>query len=121
MIDKHDIPFCFGYVLWHEGQCYSANGERQSATQEEVDKHNKEFDQANIKGLDACKIGLGGVFYRKGNNVVTWMGTVVGVVTKENSQNVYMTHIQGNDAGLSMQFRARKLKDCDGWFYKRIS
>ena len=121
MIDKTEIPFCYGYVLWHEGQCYSADGQRSKATQEEVDKHNKEFDQANIKGLDACDVGVGGIFYRKGDSVTTWLGTKVGVITRENAQNVYMSHVQTGEAKLTMFFRARKLKRSDGWFYMRVA
>lgn len=74
---------CLGYLLASpEHGVFDAEYGKVDVTPEQAQEHNRVFDAACVKGLDeTCQIGQGNTFYVNGDEVATWLGTVLGKAT----------------------------------------
>jgi hypothetical protein len=110
---------CFGYLMHFTGHgVYEPNFGRMEVTPEQAQNHNRLLSETEIKGVDEnCVVGLGGMFYTKGENghtiVTTWLGDSVSREVHINGQ--ILTFIRK-----AMAFRARLRRDQDCFFFKRI-
>lgn len=82
--EKDGVTHCLGYLFYAENHgVYDAVLGKVDITREVAERHNKVYDEALIKGLDeTCEVGQGSNFYRYGKEVRTWIGTVVGQLSK---------------------------------------
>lgn len=107
---------CLGYLMHFEGRgTYDAEHGLVEVTKEEADTHNKVYDEAIIKGLDACPLSKGSEFYFDLNKmeVKTWLGTKVSERVELKGNTVHMFR-------KGMRFRGVRTRGEDHIFLKRV-
>lgn len=107
---------CLGYLFDFTGEgIFDATLGKVEVTPEEMEIHNRLFDEALLTGLDEnCEVGQEGTFYFTGNGkVTTWMGTVVSEDVVKRNRSITFKR-----AGKT--YRGVEQNDADCFNFKRI-
>lgn len=107
---------CLGFLMHFEGRgVYDAAYGLVDVSPEQADTHNKLLDEALLKGLDEnCQVGQRGTFYFVGNEIRTFLGTVVSDDLSINGRSVTFRR-----AGKT--YKGRSSKQYDLFHFRRIA
>jgi len=105
-----------GYLFNFDGHGVFSPAGKVNITPEEMEAHNKELSEAEIKGLDEnCQIGQGGTFYFVKGQVQTFVGTVVAssdFVWRSGQSIIFRRN--------GKRYRGRLKRDADCFNFKRF-
>lgn len=114
-VTEADGERCLGSLMDFKGHgVFEPSMGKVDVTPEEASIHNKCLDEANIKGLDSCEVGLYGMLYFSKGEVHTFTGATV-------SKDVRLRGKVLTFSRNGRTFRGTLRKDQDLFCFKRVA